>query len=55
MDVNAHYNGQDYQLIKNFVLPEFNFNAWGTKNGKNISIFVRSNYDIPSANAADSL
>ena len=34
MDVNARYNGQDYQLNKNFVLPEFNFNVWGNKNGK---------------------
>lgn len=49
MDVNARYNGQDYQLNKNFVLPEFNFNIWGNKNGKNMSMYVRSSYDIPSA------
>ena len=49
MDVNARYNGQDYKLNKNFALPEFNLNAWSNKDGKNISVFVGSNYDIPSA------
>lgn len=49
MDVNARYNGQDYKLNKNFALPEFNLNVWSSKDGKNISAYVGSNYDIPSA------
>ncbi|MEH7889968.1 outer membrane beta-barrel protein [Elizabethkingia meningoseptica] len=50
MDVNARYNGQNYELNKNFVLPEFNVNLWSnSNNGKNMSVYMSSNYGIPSA------
>ncbi|SMO71786.1 Outer membrane protein beta-barrel family protein [Chryseobacterium rhizoplanae] len=50
MKVNSIYNGQQYDLQKNFILPEYNLNLYyQLGEGKNLSIYNYSNYTIPTA------
>jgi hypothetical protein len=50
MKVNSIYNGQQYDLQKNFVLPEYNINLYyQLGEGKVLSIYNYSNFNIPTA------
>lgn len=50
MKVNSIFNGQQYDLQKNFVLPEYDLNLYyQLGEGKNLSIYNSSNYTIPTA------
>ena len=50
MKVNSIYNGQQYDLQKNFVLPEYNLNLYyQLGEGKILSIYNYSNFNIPTA------
>ncbi|MDW9380365.1 TonB-dependent receptor [Chryseobacterium sp. JV558] len=50
MKVNSIYNGQQYDLQKNFVLPEYNLNLYyQLGEGKTLSIYNYSNFNIPTA------
>jgi hypothetical protein len=50
MKVNSIYNGQQYDLQKSFVLPEYNLNLYYTLGeGKVLSIYNYSNFTIPTA------
>jgi hypothetical protein len=50
MKVNSLYNGQQYNLQKNFTLPEYNVNLYyQLGEGKILSIYNYSNFTIPTA------
>jgi len=50
MKVNSLYNGQQYNLQKNFTLPEYNINLYyQLGEGKILSIYNYSNFTIPTA------
>lgn len=50
MKVNSIYNGQQYDLQKNFVLPEYNVNLYyQISEGKTLSVYNYSNFTIPTA------
>jgi len=50
MKVYSIYNGQQYDLQKNFVLPEYNLNLYyQLGEGKTLSIYNYSNFNIPTA------
>lgn len=50
MKVNSIYNGQQYDLQKNFVLPEYNVNLYyQLSEGKTLSVYNYSNFTIPTA------
>ncbi|UKB80731.1 TonB-dependent receptor [Chryseobacterium sp. MEBOG07] len=50
MKVNSIYNGQQYDLQKSFVLPEYNLNLYYTLGeGKVLSVYNYSNFTIPTA------
>jgi len=50
MKVNSIFNGQQYDLQKNFVLPEYNVNLYyQLGEGKNLSIYNYSSFTIPTA------
>lgn len=50
MDVNSAFQGQNFQLQKDFVLPKFNINAnYNFSEGKRMSIYSFSGYEIPTA------
>ncbi|AZA84967.1 hypothetical protein C1637_22060 [Chryseobacterium lactis] len=50
MKVNSIFNGQQYDLQKNFALPGYNVNFYyQLAEGKNLSIYNYSNFTIPSA------
>lgn len=50
MKVNSIYNGQQYDLQKNFVLPEYNANLYyQLSEGKTLSVYNYSNFTIPTA------
>ncbi|KAB1230596.1 TonB-dependent receptor [Chryseobacterium viscerum] len=50
MKVNSIYNGQQYDLQKSFVLPEYNLNLYYTLGeGKVLSVYNYANFTIPTA------
>lgn len=50
MKVYSIYNGQQYDLQKNFTLPEYNLNLYyQLGEGKTLSIYNYSNFNIPTA------
>lgn len=50
MKVNSIFNGQQYDLQKNFALPGYNINIYyQLAEGKNLSLYNYSNFTIPSA------
>ncbi len=50
MKVNSIYNGQQYDLQKNFVLPEYNVNLYyQLSEGNTLSVYNYSNFTIPTA------
>lgn len=50
MKVNSIFNGQQYDLQKNFALPEYNVNLYyQLGEGKNLSIYNYANFTIPTA------
>lgn len=50
MKVNSIYNGQQYDLQKNFILPEYNANLYyQLSEGKTLSVYNYSNFTIPTA------
>ncbi len=50
MKVNSIYNGQQYDLQKNFVLPQYNVNLYyNLTEGKTLSFYNYSNFTIPTA------
>ncbi|WP_454047176.1 outer membrane beta-barrel protein [Chryseobacterium sp. Marseille-Q8038] len=50
MKVNSIYNGQQYDLQKNFVLPGYNVNLYyQLSEGKTLNIYNYSNFTIPTA------
>ncbi|MCC3216346.1 outer membrane beta-barrel protein [Chryseobacterium sp. X308] len=50
MKVNSIYNGQQYDLQKNFVLPQYNVNLYyQLSEGKTLNIYNYSNFTIPTA------
>ncbi|WP_238555019.1 TonB-dependent receptor [Chryseobacterium sp. P1-3] len=50
MKVNSIFNGQQYNLQKNFALPGYNINIYyQLAEGKNISLYNYSNFTIPGA------
>ncbi|NIF04342.1 outer membrane beta-barrel protein [Chryseobacterium sp. Tr-659] len=50
MKVSSIYNGQQYDLQKNFVLPEYNVNLYyRLSEGKNLSFYNYANFTIPTA------
>lgn len=50
MKVNSVYNGQQYDLQKNFVLPNYNVSIqYQFSDRKRLSLYHNANYSIPSA------
>lgn len=50
MNVNAAFNGQQYDLQKNFVLPKYNLGAqYQFSQNKRLSLYNFSDYTIPTA------
>ncbi|PKF74354.1 TonB-dependent receptor [Chryseobacterium sp. PMSZPI] len=50
MKVNSIFNGQQYDLQKNFALPGYNINVYyQLAEGKNLSVYNYSNFTIPTA------
>ncbi|MFS4471129.1 outer membrane beta-barrel protein [Chryseobacterium sp. T20] len=50
MKVNSIYNGQQYDLQKNFVLPQYNVNLYyQLSEGKTLNFYNYSNFTIPTA------
>lgn len=50
MNVNSFFNGQEYSLQNNFVLPEYNMNfQYKLSDNKRLSIYNYSSFSIPTA------
>ena len=50
MKVNSLFNGQQYDLQKNFVLPNYNLSVqYQFSNNKRLSLYHHARYTIPSA------
>ena len=50
MAVISSYNGKNYSLEKNYILPNYHFNlSYNFSDRKRLSIFHYSNFQIPSA------
>lgn len=50
MKVNSIYNGQQYDLQKNFALPQYNINLnYQLSEGKYLNVYNYSNFNIPTA------